>query len=630
MTLNIVNNFQIFPLQKINPATLEDKLQALSKDCALVRALEKDKTISTPVKWQIFHAAKAFLGYKKQVNDEFGINHLSATDLYSLYEFFNLYLESCSENSWDFIMSEVHLVIIENYFMDLCMNQPEKAIALINLMKSNSGLRCKTLYNKMVEKSTGKGDVDQLLKTFTLNHPFSTNGQVINFSFAWYNLSNDPQFKIQPSEKVKWQILNAAKGNIIEEIVKLDPSFQVAHLSMDEISLLYQIFNSNLLNLQRDTLPYLIMQKHLNFIEERVFNLCFENLPDLENLLKLLEDQEIPHFNGIIYRIKITIEFFHLLNVDDKKMAALNFMQNYYANVDQFQYNEREVKFYYFLKVLDKFLPNLQIFHYFFDFGLGSNTALAPDVAGLELLTDFFNKKAKYLNRLDSVRVICLDQLTNYLNFLELDKFKGERKIILLNKGQEGGHYTAIFLKRTELKGESIIVDSANFDSKLGWISMIKNALDKTIFKLSEPIAFDPPRQSDGLSCSITTFRDILESAKLDLFEFVEQTSNDKIRYSRGFKVISHFPPQFMKVKQSLSYLNNYESEVPESKNAIVASKIVQENGVQKQVNKTLREVVEAHTTTIDGYKSNFYLRKRAFKYFISILTHLLNNQEIK
>ena len=117
-------------------------------------------------------------------------------------------------------------------------------------------------------------------------------------------------------------------------------------------------------------------------------------------------------------------------------------------------------------------------------------------------------------------------------------------------------------------------------------------------------------------------------NTRVDLFAYVDSLQPGQFKEEKGMLVIEQFPPELMKVRQSTSYIDKYESAMPESRTVLVASKaIVTAYGVPAREDKTLRQVVKAHTISRGDGKVNFYLRERAFKYFGLIVKALVDSR---
>lgn len=125
---------------------------------------------------------------------------------------------------------------------------------------------------------------------------------------------------------------------------------------------------------------------------------------------------------------------------------------------------------------------------------------------------------------------------------------------------------------------------------------------------------FEPSRQADGVSCGIISWNDILMSNRFDLFGFVEVLNSDQYvvdESDRRIRVINFYPPEFMKVRQSVQFITGYENDVPASRFRVVSTKpITDDNG--PRVDKRIRDVVEKHTKN----GRNSYTSHRACKYF--------------
>ena len=341
------------------------------------------------------------------------------------------------------------------------------------------------------------------------------------------------------------------------------------------------------------------------------------------------------------------------LDLNYKKTMILSYLNYFYMNIEIIPDKSREKLFYHYLKTLDKIFPEVSIFKYFFDYG--TYVANAPDLGGQEVLIDFFNKKRslrnsginlnKYNNRLNNVIVSEYKQFTSHLNALEKSDSIGETKFLILYKGSIGGHYVPVFIKRDQSTTKIIITDSGPWtlkDSKTGqyvvnrYVSGLQRAIAQSSLRNVKLFAFSYGRQSDGVSCSMTALRDILESCKVNLFDYLESLRPNQImpgNHPNTF-VIDYYPPNFMKVAQRLSYIDDFEKINPHWKTLTVASKTVapkpgNEVGAYSAVEeKTLREVIQSHTLQIDTdsgiQKRNFYLRKRAFKYFAIIIRSVI------
>jgi hypothetical protein len=447
--------------------------------------------------------------------------------------------------------------------------------------------------------------------------------ELIHHADFWFNLKGDPKFPLNPSIFVKWQLAHAAKSLLNEErIVQPHELFGVSHLSAHDLTLLYRIINS--FHLARRNIN---CRPLLALIEDHITIACVNNPNFANEILDEFVRQEDQNLTSIIMHMRELINLSKELNVPDKKRAVLEHLQKFYDNIDhQYATNwEMEKRFYYFVKVVDRLFTEARVFDQFFDFKLGTEIANAPDFGGLQTLIRHFNTKEKdsekYKGKLQDILLCNVSDLRTTLNTLHDQGFRGVKKIIVLNRGSIGGHYTPLFVKISDTGSKCIITDSGPFDSKFHWILKIQKVIQDS--KLSQiPIyAFDPHRQTDGVSCSISSFRDVLESTKFDLVDYVEKAPKEASSQKNGITVLNQYPPCFMKIAQSLSYLPKYKHAVPESRTMVVASKSTPQ---QRRNDKTLQQVVDSHHAIKDGRDVNFYLRKRAFKYFKVILEQIL------
>lgn len=428
----------------------------------------------------------------------------------------------------------------------------------------------------------------------------------------------------------------------------LDSNFRVNHLNAREFGVLYNIFSSywKLESEQGKSekalnLPIELIAPHfMEILDRHIFTLCERN--QTAELIVYLKNAKNPSFDRLIFRIEECTKLFKAMNVHNKKQVGVDCLDDLYKNIENHTSNEQEDKFYCLFKVFDRLMPELQLFSYFFDCGSISGNiegaiANGPEFKGIEALTEHFNTKqkdaVKYQGKLGegAVELVDIENLDKLLDGYHQCGFIGHKKILVLFKiPLRGvlGHYSPLFLYKTKEKTTIIGTDSGGIDSPCFWTHSLKARVDNSLLKDAKFITFAPARQADGFSCSTTSFRDILESCKHDLFDYVNTSVKPEQWSERnGMHVISHYPPSFMKVAQGFSYLPKYEKEMPDKKDCVVASKSLvakpgQFAGVEE---KTLRNVVDAHTCNLPGNKKlNFYLRKRAFKYFKTIAEGLL------
>jgi hypothetical protein len=335
------------------------------------------------------------------------------------------------------------------------------------------------------------------------------------------------------------------------------------------------------------------------------------------------------------------------IDPNHRRLMALSYYSHFYKNLHYYPENVREGQFYRYLKVLDLMFPDAQIFNYFFDFG--KQIANAPNLEGMKILIEYFNTKKKgtnqYENTLNDIVALPLQQLTSRLNELKNSDFLGEKRFLVLNQGTVGGHYVPVFLKRSPSETQIIVTDSGPWsliDKKTGeqvlnkYVLRIQDAINRSELKNTQLYTFAYGRQADGVSCSITSLRDILESNKFSLFQYIQTLEPSQIDQwgNTDLHIIHSYPPEFMKVAQRLSYIDPFESKHPEWKNKKISMKPHLRNGNKEIEYRTLRQVMDTHTVDVltdRGFeKRNFYLRRRAFKYFGVILNNILQSDEIK
>lgn len=325
------------------------------------------------------------------------------------------------------------------------------------------------------------------------------------------------------------------------------------------------------------------------------------------------------------------------LSLSHRKKLVVSYIEYFYDHIEDFTDANREKLFNSYTKITHQVLPEVGIHQYFFDFG--NHLANAPTLEGLKVVLNHFKNKEKdsekYKNKLNNVAFTFLAEFTERLNELAAQNFVGDRQFLVLAAGTVGGHYIPVLLKKTETDTTFIITDSGPWllpDHKTGktttnrYVAAIQRVIGLSNLKNVNLFAFLYGRQADGVSCSITSFRDILEAQKIDLFDYIKNVDPSRIEKINGtnLSIVAYYPPHFMKVAQRLAYIDDYEKQNPDARTTIVAVKTVLKNGESVIEKKTLRQVIEAHTLSVlvnnRVEKRNFYLRKKGFKYFRLII----------
>ncbi|MDE3055896.1 MAG: hypothetical protein KGI80_04295 [Verrucomicrobiota bacterium] len=446
---------------------------------------------------------------------------------------------------------------------------------------------------------------------------------MIRHAFDFFNLINDPCFVLQPSTELKWQLLHASKSSMNQGRILLDPNFGISHLPARDLALLYRILLSYKTENSEGRQSAALVRRHLYLIEEEVINRGKQGVYEVKAFLDALKEQEDAHLYRLINEVDEWIKIIPKLSASEKTNSAINILDENYSSTDNFSYNERELKFYSILRMINAFIPEIFLFNYFFNFCELGEVYNSPDIGAMRTILKYYGEKDKYKNKIDNIEFVELTDLSKRLIDLEAVQFRGDKKFVILLRGLVGGHYSTIFLRKTENDSRILFSDSGGIAAPMHWIDQVKNEVIKADLKNVIMEVFAPTRQSDDTSCSISALRDILESSQIDLFHYIDNLPKDQMKFENGIKIISYYPPSFMKIKQSVTYLNDYE-KCTNTNLAIVASKKILLNGQEKIQEKTLRQVVQDHTIIAEGHRINFYLRKKAFKCFIIAIKLLL------
>jgi hypothetical protein len=471
-------------------------------------------------------------------------------------------------------------------------------------------------------------------KTTLLDRLLSLNAAAIELKTKYIEILNLPQI-----DKNAFKSIKCINNTFLSPFIKVAiytlqeyQEFEITQLTSNELTSLYQTFiccrnaldkASPQKKIKRETI-----QKYLFKIERHVFSLCSKGDSFVEEFLSCLSHQKNTQLEEFINKIKEWKELFAKFQGPDLKGQLLAHINDFYKNIKTYEDQQRELKFACFLDVADALLPNAHVYKWFFDTRSSEQVRNIPKFEAIKSLIHYFNKEKasnKYTDKLSDIDFCEVDQLTAHLNALNQENFQGEKRIIVFHPSDDAGHYSTIFLKRVKHQVLAVIVEAGLFKNIYHcWISKIQAAINKSSIKDVKMYSFDPFRQTDQFSCPIVACRDILENTKQDIIEHVQAMEKipGQFRNHEGIVVISQYPANFMKVKQSVSYLKDYEKENKASKQKIVSTKACV-NGVLEH--KTLKEVVDKHTLTSNGRKMNFYLRKRAFKYFTIMVSKLLN-----
>lgn len=312
---------------------------------------------------------------------------------------------------------------------------------------------------------------------------------------------------------------------------------------------------------------------------------------------------------------------------EERKAMTLSYSTYFYKTITPM--NEKlETTFHSFIRILDKLFPELRFFNYFYVSEKTNNINIL-DLDGARVLINYFNSHKQYRHRLDRTYSINIIHLLEELNALETNNVTGE--VTFLVQHIVWGHFTPVFIRRSDNQTRIVLTDAGAWDSIMGWVPKIKNIINESTLKNVQIFSFAPWRQTDAYSCPIISIRDTLENTRFNLFDFVEANQSKfqpapHNNEQNNLFLIHGIPPAFMKVTQSGTALTNYEKLYPEYRDVIVNEK-----------NQTLKALTDAYTTP--GIIRNrleqpevkdvkFYTRKKAFKYFDIIIQSLLALQE--
>ena len=301
------------------------------------------------------------------------------------------------------------------------------------------------------------------------------------------------------------------------------PELNLAALTPNDLAFLYRMIIS-FLQTESQAGRFIsdastISRHHLSLIGDHILNMCETNKEYLHELKRCIIAQEDPNnLEALLSRVTNLLDLFGKLQVTDKRSAILGYLKDFTATIKTRPEWEFEFEYYIFLKTVDKLCPELKIFDHFFDFGMGLLISVAIDIKGFQVLLDHFNTKTKdsykYNGKLADVTLTNVFGFADHLKQMEATNFIGIRKFHVLNGGKEmggiGGHYDPIFIRRTTAGTTLIISDSGDFHGKNGpsiWLPVLKAKIDEANLRNPIIFTFRSARQSDNLSCGITSFR---------------------------------------------------------------------------------------------------------------------------
>jgi hypothetical protein len=263
--------------------------------------------------------------------------------------------------------------------------------------------------------------------------------------------------------------------------------------------------------------------------------------------------------------------------------------------------------------------PESHIFKYFRKWGMRN----VIDLEGMKMLVNHFQKKDKYSALRGNVSVLPIENLSSALSELQARTFRGKKAFLVQHRW---AHFTPVFVQMGPEGNRVVIADSGDWMGGHPWVRETQEKINSSTLSSPEIYTFAKARQADFVSCPIFSLRDVLESTKVDVFEYVKNIrerhpsqitkASPEVGQLDNLSVVEWHPENFMKTSQRLTLVEAYKKANPESKNYV---------GEDESLEKFLQKNTE---TGIVGGKLkpiNFSTRKTAFKYSELILKAILD-----